>query len=181
MKKVVFTLLLAIVTLTAAAENNNGKLLRLGMGGGITNAKLDVPDNALINDNSSGYYMKMFLKFNVPVLPLYIQPEVQYSFIDSFDLGELKEVTLKKLDFPIMVGGQLGSGRLLAVRLNAGPVFNLSNSTDNEAQPLRWAAGAGVDLFNRIALDVRYNGQFKKSDYQNVDFKYWSYSIGIYF
>ncbi|MBP3331941.1 MAG: porin family protein [Tidjanibacter sp.] len=181
MKKTVITLLLAIVTLTAAAENNDAKLLRLGIGAGMTNASLDVPDKTLMDEAGTGYFMKLSLKFNVPVLPIYIQPEAQYSFMDSFDPMELKDITLKKLDFPIMVGAQIGSGRILGLRLNAGPVFNVSSSADEESLPVRWAAGAGVDLLNKITLDLRYHGCFKDSDFPNVDFNYWSYSIGFMF
>ena len=186
MKKSVITILLALMTFTAMAGDNS--LLRIGIGAGLTNAELKSPkdftgDESVFNDAGTGYNMNLFLRLNIPVLPIYIQPEASYSFQKSIDLKELEKVTIKKLDFPVMAGLKLGVGKIFAFRVNAGPVFNISDSSKDKTQNVRWAAGAGIDLLNHITLDVRYHGRFKSNTYNNIDtnFNYWSYGVGIMF
>ncbi len=184
MKKYIVTILFALAAMTATA----GDMLRFGIGAGLTHSEFKSPSDwthseDIFNDAGTGYFMKMFLKFNVPVLPIYIQPEASYSFQKSINTDELKNVTIEKLDFPILVGAQMFSGKIIGLRINAGPVFNVSDSSDEKTQALRWTAGAGIDLLDHLTLDVRYHGRFKDNSYNSIDtnFNYWSYSIGFMF
>ncbi|MBO5685169.1 MAG: PorT family protein [Alistipes sp.] len=81
------------------------------------------------------------------------------------------DLTSSSIDVPIGVGYKLFG----PLRLFAGPVFTLMNETDGDFRgieldssglrtTLSYMVGAEVRLFNRLRVDVRYNGAFKQKD-----------------
>ena len=156
----------------------------------------------LINDSRTGYHAGVFMRLNF--LGLHVQPEFLYNW-NRYDMtaldrsagnGETKtKVKVQTLEVPVLAGLDI-----LFLRLNAGPVFNLMNKSsvskgsvgdvDILKPTVSFAAGIGIDLM-KVCVDVRYNGQFKKTsnsvtigndtkDFKS-NFQGWTFSVGYKF
>jgi hypothetical protein len=116
-----------------------------------------------------GYHAGLFLRIGLG--PVYIQPEAVFAST-SFDYNvttstvtDLKTQTFNRLSIPLLVGFKLGP-----LRLNAGPaasimigspesLINDPNFEDMYKGALwGYQAGVGIDLLNKLTLDVRYAG-----------------------
>jgi hypothetical protein len=116
-----------------------------------------------------GYHAGLFLRIGLG--PVYIQPEAVFAST-SFDYNvttatvtDLKTQTFNRLSIPVLVGFKLGP-----LRLNAGPaasimigsptaLINDPNFEDMYKGALwGYQAGVGIDLLNKLTLDVRYAG-----------------------
>ena len=125
----------------------------------------------------------------------------RYDLESHADGGNISqaEVKLNTVDVPIMLGL-----RLLMLRFQAGPVFNLMTETkvknnrgesyfvDIDRPSVSFAAGVGVDIW-KFNIDARYNGNFSKvrqdnqigQDGDNYNyrskFNNWTFSLGYMF
>lgn len=156
----------------------------------------------LINDARTGFNAGAFMRLNF--LGLHVQPEFIYNWnrynMEVIHKGENSSESTTKvrhqtLEVPVLVGLDI-----LFLRVGAGPVFNIMNrtSTMSGAQAdvdllkpsVSYTIGAGLDIM-KISLDIRYNGQFKKStqnitiggDHQSMkgNFSGWTFSLGYTF
>jgi hypothetical protein len=118
-----------------------------------------------------GYHAGLFLRIGLG--PVYVQPEAVFAST-SFDYN-VKEVstapatlmsqTFNRLSIPVLVGFKLGP-----LRLNAGPAASImigspeSLINDPNFEDMYkgavwgYQAGVGIDLLNKLTLDVRYAG-----------------------
>ncbi|TVR68524.1 MAG: PorT family protein [Marinilabiliales bacterium] len=177
MKKLIITGLLTFI-LMAGAEAQ----FRMGLRGGINTAYFNatelVTDDysfTTLNDASVGFHGGIMMQLNF--FGMFIQPEILFSSIGSevrvTELGQntagiIKEQTYNKLDIPVLVGRRFGPARV-----GIGPVGTIMLSTASElnefgleenfnSATFGYQAGVGVDLFDRLALDLKYEGNLSK-------------------
>ena len=200
MKKVLITLvMLAAASVWSAQADNNIPFIKFGVKAGISSDQTKVDGGSLgtlFENSNTGYHIGAVVRVNVPLMPIYIQPEILYT---SNKWGEDNlTATINHIDIPVLVGAGIGVGTTAKVRVNAGPVFNVnSTSKVNVAgasvesdelfkKSIGWTAGAGVDIFG-VTIDFRYNGQFKDSEGEfvgaetAVKSQNWSVSVGYLF
>lgn len=217
MKKLILTAVAAICTIVAANANNNILgILNVGARIGIISSSEHIPTSSAeitdaIKAEGTGWTGTVFARVNIPKLPFYLQPELQYTNttikLPSVDLdailGNEKEEeveTHRYIDLPILLGFEFGLGSLANVRVNAGPVFAISSEkgfkdlTEDDfigayKEPkVSWTAGLGVKLLSFIA-EVRYNGNFTNGEVNTEDLAgsidpnrtSWNLSIGVVF
>ena len=181
MKKII-TFALAIMITSAAVAGNNNKLpfISMGVKFGISTESTKLKVDGLgwtlnmPSDKFTGYHAGAVFRLELPVIPIYIQPELVYNW------GKIKESTWKDIklstfNVPVLLGFGVGSSNLLQIRSNLVPLFNLVSESkigeisiggiaDAFRKPtVTWTAGLGIDIIG-ITFDVRYNGQFKKNE-----------------
>ncbi len=201
MKKVLLTLVMvAAASMWSAQAGNNLPFIKFGIKAGITSDQKKVETEHLgdlFKNSSTGYHVGAMVRVDVPLLPLYVQPEVIYTMNKFGEEGITASVN--SLDVPVLVGAGIGLGTTAKVRVNAGPVFNVNTSSKVDAGALEleggddlfkksmgWTAGAGVDLFG-VTVDFRYNGQFKDNEgdfagvKESIKSNSWSVSVGFLF
>lgn len=179
MKIVVLSLLATVGFMSAHAM----KPIQMGIKGGLTWQTVDyrgakAGDYRLYSDPRMGTQLGVVARINL--LMLHVQPELLYS-MDRYELnvepadgvgGDLKRsrsiVKVNSFELPVLFGV-----KLLMVRLNAGPVFNLSNEVSVKSKSgsahtvtavkstIGYAAGVGLDL-GKWSIDARYSGQFRR-------------------
>ena len=118
----------------------------------------------------------------VPLGPVYLQPEIFYSSARFKLQGDLlnpdgtmaesdvsAKYSVNTVQLPVLVGI-----KLLFLRVFAGPSFNLLTDTSNKSgkegvsfnssvtkSAVAFQVGAGVEI-GKVNIDIRYDGQFKK-------------------
>lgn len=209
MKKIVLScLVLLSVSLTAGANNILG-ILNIGGRVGIISSSEVIPTTQeeitnAIKADGTGWTGTVFARLNIPSLPLYIQPELQYTNTTiTIPMVTDNSASTEKhtyIDLPVLLGAEFGLGSLVSVRVNAGPVFAITSEKGfgdlveedfiaayNEPK-MTWTAGLGVKVLSIIA-EVRYNGNFTdgKIDTENIagsidtNRTSWNLSLGLMF
>lgn len=200
-------ILLAAVMLLVATRAFAVGPVDFGIKAGVNTGNFDLDKSSLgnsykaINDSRTGYHAGVFMRVNF--LSFHIQPEFLYNWnsynMEVWTTGTGDEnktkVKVQTLEVPVLAGLDI-----LFLRLNAGPVFNVMNKTstskgvvsdvDIMKPSVGFAAGLGIDLMS-FSVDVRYNGQFKKSkgtvtisqDTYDIksNFQGWQFSLGYKF
>lgn len=171
-------LFLLLVVLAASASLASAQIIKFGVKGGVNiNSSEFVLNNGSIKNqvlesvkNYAGYHVGFMTRINLAAI--YVQGDVLYvrnSYAYDIKGGQLK-VKENKLSVPVVAGLNI-----LFLRVYAGPKFdfdlsnNLKKSIGNsdaikETFDNRWLGyqlGVGADLFNRISVDLSYNGYFK--------------------
>ena len=117
----------------------------------------------------------------IALLGIYVQPELLFSstssevevtkLYESQDpVSEVRTQEFQKLDFPIMAGFKFGPARI-----QVGPVGSLVLSGESAVSEVvegyeqkfnsaTWGyqAGVGLDLFNKLTVDLKYEGNLSK-------------------
>ena len=209
MKKFIISALAVLFSTLAVGAHNNLSLFNIGGRVGIISSSEAIPTTGegitdAIKADGTGWTGTVFARINVPILPLFIQPELQYtSTTISIPMVTDNSTTTDKhtyIDLPVLVGAELGLGDLVRVRVNAGPVFSIAAEKGfgdlgkedfvaayNEPK-MSWTAGLGVSVTAFVA-ELRYNGNFVngKLDTENImgsidtNRTSWSLSVGIMF
>lgn len=191
------------------------RMVEFGVKGGLTSqnvkyshaSKHDVFD--LGTSSKTGYHLGLVSRINLPLF--HIQPEMIFTHT-SYDItatpsnpapshpATRSKVKVNTLEMPVVAGL-----RLLWFRLQAGPQFTLMTETkfsnkgnitdvDVSKPTMSYILGLGFDM-RRINIDVRYNGQFKRSTHSvqyydtttntGVDYKVkmkkWMFSVAYMF
>lgn len=180
MKKLLLLTALLLSVSFAASANNILGILKVGARIGIVSSSEEIPTTSegitdVIKTEGTGWTGSVFARVNIPSLPVYIQPELQYTSTSItipmiLDTGKTTEKH-SYIDLPILVGAEFGLGQVACVRINAGPVFAVASDTPvadlnkdhfvaayNEPY-MSWTAGLGVTVMGFTA-DFRYNGNF---------------------
>lgn len=125
-----------------------------------------------------GFHGGVFLRLGMA--KAFLQPELLFSTRTNEytvtniqeDLESLESQKFNKLDLPVMAGVRFGP-----LRINAGPAASLlinspgdlirdpGFSTMYSRMTFGYQAGLGLDLFDKLTFDIRYEGSLKK--YQN--------------
>ncbi len=216
MKKLTLTLIALLGTIVMANAHNNS-LGIIGIGGrlGMISSSEQLPTTGdqlkeSITAEGTGWTGTLVVKLNIPKLPIYIQPELQYTNttikLPSLDLGGLlgndepKIESHRYIDMPVLIGAEFNLIGLVGVRVNAGPVFAITSEKGfgdlekndfiaaYEDPKMTWTAGVGDSVLNFVG-EVRYNGNFNggKVDTENIagsidtNRTSWNLSVGIMF
>lgn len=194
MMKRLFTLALAAMLLMSAstlkAQNLN---VQWGITAGVNMADYSVKalkGQSISYDkvkNDLGWQVGLMASVNIGRLA--IEPQILYVRHST----ELTQGTMKNalksnsLDVPLLV-----SLRLIGpLRVMAGPVFTVLNdntglkdlSIDQLRSTCSYALGVEARILQKLRLDVRYNGQFKKKEtiIGEVGVNTFALNIGYYF
>lgn len=179
MNRLIVVIAALLITIPATSQLNFG--VKAGMS--TNNLNLDqtfqTVDGDLVleslGDATYGFHGGLFLRLTV--LGVYLQPEVLLSTVENQikitkpgeTVSEIKGQRFNKLDIPVMVGFKVGF-----LRINAGPAAtillespkDLLDSDNYEdiykAATFGYQAGLGVDLFKKVTLDLRYEGNLNK-------------------
>lgn len=161
MKKGLVILLLMVISSGAFAQFSLGPRVAL------VNSKLSLKDdvaNLAESDAEFGYQFGLFLRFKVPIVGLYVQPEVLFSQTESVLSVANQDVNFdfNKIDVPVMIGTKIGP-----LRVNAGPSFSFLTSAESDvlgdvkdnynSTTVGYQAGLGFDLL-KFVVDVKYEG-----------------------
>ena len=207
MKKIVLAAVMAIFAFSASAQIMGP--INFGIKAGVITDNIEILKGnkigeGLMSDATLGWQVGLVSRVNLPMF--HIQPEIlfnmhRYDLESNADGGNISqaEVKLNTVDVPIMLGL-----RLLMLRFQAGPVFNLMTETkvknnrgesyfvDIDRPSVSFAAGVGVDIW-KFNIDARYNGNFSKvrqdiqigQDGDNYNyrskFNNWTSSLGYMF
>ncbi len=197
MKKLV---ILSFALLLSYGATAGLPFISLGVKAGLSAEKQNVNwadmNPGKLNNSAMGYHAGIVLRVDLPVLPIFVQPELLYNWskIKSDNASTIGDVKLSNFNVPVLVGVGFGSAKMIKLRANLGPVFNLASTakvgdmTDSDiANALKkntvtWTAGIGIDLLG-IMLDARYNGSFKKTKVAAISAhpNSWTFSLGYLF
>lgn len=185
MKKLVVILLAVFLALPSFSQ------LSVGIKAGLSTTTLTMEDVKTITSGSYQYTVEKLSKahygfhgglfLRLKITKLFIQPELLFSStsneytvkdITSATPASVVKQTFNKFEIPVMVGLKLGP-----LRLNAGPAASMTIGSPKELinnpdlktmyskMSFGYQAGVGLDILNKLTLDVRYGGSLKK--YQN--------------
>jgi hypothetical protein len=167
MKKLILSFVLLAFAATAMAQIDLGPRIT------VTSTALSVKEtvNGLSSgDAGFGYQVGAFARVKVPILGLYVQPEVLWSSPASQlkQGAEEFDINFNQVDVPVMVGLSLGP-----VRLNAGPSFRFLSKAESKdssgnvedvsdfykKSTVGYQAGVGIDVL-KFVFDLKYEGSF---------------------
>lgn len=164
MKKLILTLALAVIAVGASAQVTLGPRITL------ISTNLDLREevaNVQAGDAEFGFQYGLFVRVKVPVIGLYVQPEVLFSKSESTITSGAQNVDLSfnRVDVPIMIGGKIGP-----LRINAGPSLSFLTGAESDVAgavvdikdnysnaTLGFQAGIGVDIL-KFVIDLKYEG-----------------------
>lgn len=123
-------------------------------------------------DAEWGFQGGVFMRFSLGAL--YIQPElllatatnsISYEEVEGSGVPVIYNQKFNKLNIPILIGFKLGP-----LRLNAGPAASvliadpkeIIEGTTYKKATFGYQAGLGVDLFNKLTIDLRYEGNLNQ-------------------
>jgi hypothetical protein len=178
MKKLLIILVAAMFAMPVFSQ------VKFGIKGGLSTNNLsidqmiDSPDGDVIlqnaKDASYGFHGGLFVRLSL--LGIYIQPELLLTSSENkikiTEPGipeEIRTQKFNKLDIPVLLGFKLGP-----VRINAGPAATIKLSSPKElfdtegyenlykSATFGYQAGVGVDILNKLTLDLRYEGNLNK-------------------
>ncbi len=181
MKKLLVLAIAAFIALPAMAQ------LDFGLKAGVSSTSITMDEIKTVSSGAQQYTIEKLEGMNygfhaglfvrLKVLMLFVQPELLFSTrtneykvtnVLSSEVDEVKQ-KFSKIDVPVMVGIKLGPARI-----NAGPVGSflintpdqLVDDPDLEAiygkMTFGYQAGVGVDILNKLTVDLRYEGSLKK-------------------
>ncbi len=182
MKRFAVLIVLAVLLVSSASSQ-----VRFGLRGGInmsyfdaTELEIEIDNNELklttLDDATIGFHGGVMAQ--VSFFGLFLQPELLLTSTESEvrveDLTEnteavrILEQNYTKLDFPVLIGRRFGP-----VRLGIGPVGTIMLSAKSEldefgleeqfnSATFGYQVGAGLDLFDFLAIDLKYEGNLTK-------------------
>ncbi|WP_298764205.1 porin family protein [uncultured Polaribacter sp.] len=171
MKKVILVLCCAFAFSFASKAQ-----IQFGVKGGINynsesiqEVSEDVIEGA---DSRTGYHAGIWLRGKLPILGLYIRPELIYTNLESdatVSLPNSSQIattySLQKIDLPILIGkkifgfGNIFVGPSFQYILDADFAFSEVPDVETDDITVGLQFGAGVE-FGRIGIDVRYERGF---------------------
>lgn len=113
------------------------------------------------SDAKTGFHLGAWSRIAIPVIGLYVQPELNYTHLKT-EYGDNADYTLNKLDIPVLAGKKiLGVGRIFV-----GPSFQYLldddldvddfRSVDSDDFTIGIQFGAGAQL-GKLGVDLRYD------------------------
>ena len=171
------TKIFVIALLTFACQFTTAQV-NYGIKGGLNfNAsELSVEGENLDSDDSSGYQAGIWLRFKVPVVGIYVRPEVIYTSLSSEYsiplIDQTAKFNLNRIDVPVLLGMKfIGVGNFFI-----GPSFQYILDSDfsvaeidlkqedvEENINVGFQIGLGVEFW-KLGIDVRYETAFSKAE-----------------
>jgi hypothetical protein len=193
-------LIVSVLSLFAGGVFAAGPL-EFGVKAGLNSTNFDFNRHELGNSYfafskaRTGYHAGAWMRLGFA--GMFVQPEFLYNW-NKYDMKVVgqslstSKIKVQTLEVPALVGW-----KILVLRVNAGPVFNLMNKTSHsggvvqQADMLKpsisYTAGVGLDVW-KVSFDMRYNGLFERAK-QTVEidgnshrlptnFRGWTFSLG---
>ena len=185
MKKIILSAITVVFTLGIASA----QFINFGVKAGVNFSNLkfddiqDIEANARIynlttDESFMGFHVGLMTRINIT--SAYIQPELYLNtaganvyieeVVSGTNIESVRQIKYNKIDLPVMVGYKFGP-----VRINAGPVASVVLSQDSEigdiipeletlskSATFGYQAGAGLDLFEFLTIDYRFEGGLSK-------------------
>lgn len=180
MKRLIIVVVAALLAAPAFSQ------LDWGIKGGLSSNNLSIEQTIdlgasgdlileQVKEASYGFHGGLFLRLTA--LGIYIQPEILFTSSENKiritepgeTLSEIRSQQFNKLDIPIMLGFKLGP-----MRINAGPAASIKIGSPKElfdtsnyenlykSATFGYQAGVGLDILNKLTLDVRYEGNMNQ-------------------
>lgn len=188
MKKILLMLVCGLMLQTAA----NAQLVRFGIKAGAGTSSVKADDIATAFDSSDGIdnlkakaegatfsvQFGLMSRINIPLAPIIIQPELLFTstggkytvqnVTQNLPEENFKE-TFSRVDIPVLLGYKIGPARLMigpvaSFVLSDGFSLGSINTAKSDFNTATWSGqiGLGVDLLNKLTLDLRYEGNLSK-------------------
>ncbi|WP_298777605.1 porin family protein [uncultured Polaribacter sp.] len=152
----------------------------------LSNAQLDFGVKAGVNYNSesiketaqdvfegakskTGYHAGVWLRFKIPVVGLYLRPELVYTNLENEVFFKTADITtnhsFKKIDIPVLLGKKVfGIGNVYigpSFQYILDSDFNISeiSNVDADGFTMGLQFGGGVE-FGKLGIDVRWERAF---------------------
>ena len=168
MKKVILMFALAFGLSQAANAQIN-----FGVKGGINynsnsikEVQTDVFDGA---KSKTGYHAGIWLRFKIPVIGLYLRPELVYTSLENEVLyktsGNTTSYNFKKIDIPVLLGkkifgiGNVYVGPSFQYILDSDFSFSDIPNVEADGFTVGLQFGGGIEL-GRLGIDVRWERAF---------------------
>ena len=165
-------LVLLIAFVIGVSQFSNAQL-HFGVKGGINynsnsirNASSDVFSGA---ESRTGYHAGIWLRLKLPVLGLYLKPELVYTSLENevFYKTSSKTTTydFQKIDIPVLLGtkvlgiGNIYIGPSFQYILDSGFGISDITSVDSDGFTVGLQFGGGIE-FGRLGIDVRWERAF---------------------
>lgn len=177
MKRIIVAILALVLAAPLFSQVKFG--LKAGVSTDFTFTNLDLShadvDVILQNAKSAEWGFQGGAFMRVGFAGFYVQPEfllatatnsLSYEgVVDGQPVDELLEQKFTKLNIPVLLGFKLGP-----VRVNAGPAASILLSEPSDMIDIAtyktatfgYQAGVGLDLFKKLTLDVRYEGNLNQ-------------------
>ncbi|HEY9117898.1 MAG TPA: outer membrane beta-barrel protein [Roseivirga sp.] len=168
MKKLLFVCLMMAIGFGASAQFSLGPRVTL------ISSNLDLREdvaNVQAGNAEFGFQYGLFMRLKVPVVGLYVQPELLFSKTESTITSGAQDVDLSfnRVDVPVMIGGKIGP-----LRINAGPSFSFLTSAESDVAgtvsdikdnysntTVGFQAGIGIDIM-KFVIDLKYEGSLSE-------------------
>jgi hypothetical protein len=168
MKKIIL-----IICLTFGFSQISNAQLQFGIKGGVNynsnsieETGQDVFDGA---KSKTGYHIGVWSRLKVPVLGLYVRPELVYTNLENEILykttNEIATHTFQKIDIPVLLGKKIfGIGNVFigpSFQYVLSSDFGINNIKDVDADGFTMGLqfGGGVE-FGKLGIDVRWERGF---------------------
>ncbi|WP_196884929.1 outer membrane beta-barrel protein [Aureivirga sp. CE67] len=126
-------------------------------------------------DNKTGYSAGVWLRVKVPVIGLYVRPELSYVRINSeYDVAGKRDYSLDRFDIPVLFGTKI----LKIGNIFVGPNFQYAigndfkfddiKETDSSDFSVGLVIGAGVEL-GKFGVDIRWEKGLSDSTIEYID------------
>lgn len=168
-------LVIALFVILGTSQFTNAQVA-FGIKGGInynSSSIKDVSANVFSGaEGKAGYHAGIWLRFKIPVIGLYLRPELVYTQLDNNitytptgGLAKATSYSFNKIDIPVLLGKKVfGFGNIFA-----GPSFQYLLKSDFAFSDLKEVksngftvgivTGAGVE-FGKLGIDVRWEKSF---------------------
>lgn len=132
----------------------------------IKEVQTDVFDGA---ESKAGYHAGIWLRFKIPVIGLYLRPELVYTNLENEVLykssGNTSEYNFQKIDIPVLLGkkifsiGNIYIGPSFQYILDSDFSFDDIENVDADGFTVGLQFGGGIEL-GKLGLDVRWERAF---------------------
>lgn len=179
MKKILFIgLFLLGITFSSSAQ------VQFGIKGGLnynSNSIKEVGQDVFDGAKSkTGYHAGIWLRFKIPVVGLYLRPELVYTNLENtvnYDNGLIQKSTafsFQKIDIPVLLGkkvlgiGNIYIGPSFQYVLDQG--FSISDipNVEGDGFTVGLQFGGGIEL-GRLGIDVRWERGFNDIESRFLD------------
>ncbi|QTD37833.1 PorT family protein [Polaribacter batillariae] len=176
MKKVI---LLICFTFAFAFSQTSNAQIDFGLKGGLNynnngDATLKSTGDDLIRGakSKSGYHLGVWTRFKVPVVGLYLRPELVYTQVNSEYNDSNNDITdykFKKIDVPVLLGKKfLGFANAFigpSFQYIIDDNFKFSNLTTDDFDKFSVGLQMGIGVeFGRLGVDVRWERGLSKTE-----------------
>jgi len=137
----------------------------------------DVAENAVIGaTDKSGYHAGIWLRGKIPIIGIYVRPELVYTHLDSKYVynNTTTSYVFQKIDIPVLFEMKL----LNFAKVFAGPSFqyilqtdfDLNNISEEDFDMFSTGAQFGFGLeYKKLGLDARWERSLNSSETQFLD------------